>query len=121
MTFCAASTTSQSRASTTSPSSRYNKHMKLHIITVGEQHLAYARQGWDEYLKRLGHYHQLQITHVPDKKAYDAEHILQTAGNAYKIALVIDGQQFTSPELAAWLEKRAPEGRTLCFLIGGPE
>jgi 23S rRNA (pseudouridine1915-N3)-methyltransferase len=95
--------------------------MKLHIITVGEPKLAYAKAGWEEYLKRLQHYHTLRITHVPDKWAYDATYLLQAAGNAYKVALVIDGKQLTSPELAGFLDKRALDAREVCFLIGGPE
>jgi 23S rRNA (pseudouridine1915-N3)-methyltransferase len=95
--------------------------MKIHIITVGEPKLAYAKAGWDEYLKRLKHYHTLRITHVSDKLAYDANHLLSVAGNAYKVALVIDGRQFTSPELAGLLDKRALDAREVCFMIGGPE
>jgi len=95
--------------------------MKLHIITVGEPKLAYAKAGWEEYLKRLQHYHSVRVTHIPDKWAYDAAYIQQTAGNAYKVALVIDGKQFTSPELAAMLDKRALDAREICFMIGGPE
>lgn len=95
--------------------------MKLHIVTVGEPKLAYARAGWDEYIKRLGHYHTVRVTHVPDKFAYDANYLMQTANTAYKVALVIDGKQFTSPELAALLDKRAIEAREVCFMIGGPE
>ena len=95
--------------------------MKLHIVTVGEPKLAYARAGWDEYLKRLQHYHQVRVTHVADKWAYDAAHLLEACANAYKIALVIDAQQLTSPELAAFLEKRSLEAREVCLLVGGPE
>jgi Uncharacterized conserved protein len=95
--------------------------MKLHVITVGEPKLAYAKAGWEEYLKRLQHYHSVRVTHIPDKWAYDAAYIQQTAGNAYKVALVIDGKQFTSPELAAMLDKRALDAREICFMIGGPE
>ena len=94
--------------------------MKLHIITVGEPKLAYARAGWAEYIKRLQYYHTVRITHVADKHAYDATHVLQMA-NGYKVALVIDGPQKTSEELAAWLEKRAMDGRGTCLFIGGPE
>ena len=95
--------------------------MKLHIITVGEPKLTYARQGWDEYYKRLQHYHQLQVTHVPDKYAYDADYLLKIAGGSYTVALEITGKQLTSPELATFLDKRAVEGRAVCLLIGGPE
>lgn len=95
--------------------------MKLHIVTVGEPKLAYAKAGWEEYLGRLKHYHNVRVTHIPDKYAYDAAYLRQATGNAYKIALVIDGKQLTSPELAVFLEKRALEAREVCLLIGGPE
>ncbi len=95
--------------------------MKLHIITVGEPKLAYAKQGWQEYLGRLKHYHSLRITHIADKHAYDSAHLLNACGNAYKVALVLEGKQLSSPELAEFLEKRALDGRELCLMIGGPE
>jgi len=95
--------------------------MKLHLITVGEPKLSYAKAGWEEYLKRLKHYHTVRVTHIPDKWAYDADHIQQTIGNAYSIALVIDGPQLSSPALAAMLEQRALEAREVCCIIGGPE
>jgi len=95
--------------------------MKLHVITVGEPKLAYARAGWQEYLQRLRHYHQVRVTHVPDKRAYDAAYLLQTTSNAYTVALVIEGRQLSSPELAAFLEKRALDSKEVCFLVGGPE
>jgi 23S rRNA (pseudouridine1915-N3)-methyltransferase len=94
--------------------------MKLHIITIGQPKLTYAKQGWEEYWNRLKHYHQLRVTHIPDKHN-DAEHFLAAAGSAYKIALVIEGTQLTSPELATYLEKRALDGREVCLLIGGPD
>lgn len=95
--------------------------MKIHIVTVGEPKLAYAISGWQEYLSRLKHYHSVRVTHVPDKHAYDPKYLAAAVGNAYKIALVIDGKQLTSPELATFLDKRALEAREVCLLIGGPE
>lgn len=95
--------------------------MKIHIATVGEPKLAYARAGWEEYLGRLKHYHSLRVTHIADKYAYNAEYLLDACGNAYKVALVIEGKQLSSPELAEFLEKRAIDSRELCLMIGGPE
>jgi 23S rRNA (pseudouridine1915-N3)-methyltransferase len=95
--------------------------MKLHIVTVGEPKLAYARTGWAEYLKRLQRYHQVRVTHIADKWAYDAAHLLQAAGGAYKVGLIIEGKQLSSSELADFLDKRALDGRELCLLIGGPK
>lgn len=95
--------------------------MKLHIITVGAPKLAYAKAGWQEYLGRLQHFHQIRVTHIADKWAYDSKHILEAAGKAYTVGLIIEGKQLDSPELAHFLEQRSFEGRELCFLIGGPE
>ena len=95
--------------------------MKIHVITVGEPKLAYAKAGWQEYFGRLKHYHSLRVTHIPDKYAYDANYLLNVCGNGYKAALVIEGKQLSSPELAEFLEKRAMDGRELCLIIGGPE
>ena len=95
--------------------------MKLHVITVGEPKLAYAKLGWEEYTKRLTRFHQLQVTHLSDKWAYDAGRIQAAIGKAYSIAMVIDGPQYSSPDLAALLEKHAHQAHELCFVIGGPE
>jgi 23S rRNA (pseudouridine1915-N3)-methyltransferase len=94
--------------------------MKLNIITIGSPKLSYAKDGWQEYYGRLGHYHQIRATRVADKHN-DAAHILQAASNSYKVALEITGQQFSSPELAGWLEARALDGRELSLIIGGPD
>lgn len=93
--------------------------MKLHIITIGQPKLAYAAQGWDEYWQRLKHYHDIRATHIADKHN-DAAHLLAAAGSSYKIALEIDGKEFSSQQLAQFLDKRSLDGREVCFLIGGP-
>lgn len=94
--------------------------MKLHIITIGKPKLSYAAAGFDEYIKRLARLHDLKVTHIPDKHN-DAEHILQASDNSYRVAMVIDGQQFTSESLAEFLVKRELEAREVSFTIGGPE
>lgn len=95
--------------------------MRIHLVTVGRPKLSYAKDGWEEYFGRLKHYHTLRVTHVPDKSAYDTTFLQQTIGSAYSISLVIDGTQYTSHELAMFLEKRSLDGREVCFVIGGPE
>jgi 23S rRNA (pseudouridine1915-N3)-methyltransferase len=94
--------------------------MKLHIITIGQPKLNYAKQGWEEYWNRLKHYHKLQVTHIDDKQN-DARHILAAAGNSYKIALSIKGRPMSSEELAEFLEKRSLDGREVSFIVGGPD
>ena len=71
--------------------------MKLHIVTVGEPKLAYARAGWQEYLKRLQHYHQVRITHIANKWAYDTPHLLAAADVPASIAFAfLDGDFYES-------------------------
>lgn len=94
--------------------------MKLHLITVGSPKLAYARTGWDEYIGRLKHYHSIRVTHLSDKHN-DTTHLLEAAGKAYTVALVIDGPQLTSHELAAFLNARAVASQEVALLIGGPD
>jgi 23S rRNA (pseudouridine1915-N3)-methyltransferase len=94
--------------------------MKLHIITIGKPKLAYAKLGWEEYLGRLRRYHSVRVTHLADKYSGDADKILETAGNSYKVGLIIEGRQFSSEQLAAFLKERALEAREVSFIIGGP-
>lgn len=94
--------------------------MKLHIITIGQPKLDYAKSGFAEYIQRLQHYHQVKVTHIADKNN-DADHVLAAAGNSYKVGLVISGKELSSPKLATFLEKRALGGREVSFIIGGPD
>ena len=94
--------------------------MKLRIITIGSPKLQYAKLGWEEYLKRIRHYHSVQVTHIADKHN-DVTHIEAAIGRNYAVGLVISGQEFSSPALAKFLEKRALEGREISFIIGGPD
>src|SRR4051812_14754689 len=95
--------------------------MRLHIITIGQPKLSYAQQGWQEYTKRLGRFHQLRITHLADKYADDSAQIRQAVGNAYLAVLEIRGKQMSSEALSRFLERRALDGRELCLVIGGPD
>jgi 23S rRNA (pseudouridine1915-N3)-methyltransferase len=95
--------------------------MKLHIVTIGQPKLTYARQGWEEYIKRLGRFHQVRVSHLADKFANDTDQIDQAIGNAYLITLEVTGRQYSSPQLSQLLDKLALEAREVCFVIGGPD
>jgi 23S rRNA (pseudouridine1915-N3)-methyltransferase len=94
--------------------------VKIHVITVGYPKLDYAKLGWEEYWNRLKHFHNIRATHIPDKHN-DAVHIQQAIGGAFLVVLEVNGKQFSSKQLADFLEHKANEGRELCFVIGGPE
>lgn len=97
--------------------------MRLHLITVGEPKLAYARAGWDEYEKRLRRYHKLQVTRVGGRTGAQAsEAIAKAAGRAPLILLDPRGEQFSSEALSAYLDAQALNGvGELAFAIGGPD
>ena len=94
--------------------------MKLHIVTIGQPKLAYAKDGWQEYWSRLERFHQIRVTRVADHHN-DSEHILAAIGSSYIVALEINGKQYSSETFAAFLEQRAIESREVCFVIGGPD
>ncbi|GGK15676.1 ribosomal RNA large subunit methyltransferase H [Deinococcus malanensis] len=97
--------------------------MRLHLITVGEPKLAYARLGWDEYEKRLRRYHKLQVTRVAGRtQALESEAVRRAAGKAPLVLLDPRGRQFASPDLSAYLDAQAVGGvGELAFAIGGPD
>ncbi|MFA5004097.1 MAG: 23S rRNA (pseudouridine(1915)-N(3))-methyltransferase RlmH [Candidatus Saccharimonadales bacterium] len=95
--------------------------MNIQLVTVGKPKLAYAKSGWDEYLARLQRQHTIRVTQLADKFAYDAPKILEASSGTYRVALVIEGQQFSSQGLAEFLQKRELESREVSFIIGGPE
>jgi len=94
--------------------------MKLKIITIGEPKLSFAREGFSEYLKRLGAYHKVQIVHLRDSASY--EKILQEVDNDFCVVLDENGKEFGSRELSQFLDKKAVYGiGEMCFLVGGPD
>lgn len=94
--------------------------MKIQLVTIGQPKLSYAKLGWEEYLSRLNHYHRVQVTHIADKQNNTA-HILKATESSYRVALTIEGHQFSSPELARFLDQHGLDTQPVSFIIGGPE
>jgi 23S rRNA (pseudouridine1915-N3)-methyltransferase len=97
--------------------------VKLHLITVGEPKLAYAREGWEEYLTRLRRYHKPRVTRVANQTPEREGHaILRAAGSAPLVALDPRGRQMTSEELSVFLDTLGLHGAgEVAFCIGGPD
>lgn len=97
--------------------------MRLHLITVGEPKLAYARVGWDEYEKRLRRYHKVQVSRVTGKtQTAESEAVGRAAGKSPLILLDPRGRQFSSEQLSAYLDTQGLGGQgELAFAIGGPD
>lgn len=106
--------------------------MKIQLWSVGKPHDTYVKTGIDDFSKRLNNYFpaQWQIIPVPKQSASLSDQ-LQKKAEATAIMQLLDkddflillderGKQFSSPELADILQKRANEStKRLVFLIGG--
>lgn len=101
----------------------YLMYMRLHLITVGEPKLAYAKAGWQEYYKRLRRYHKLQVSHITAKdQISQSTAILKAAHKTPLILLDPRGKQWTSEGLSLFLDQQAVNGiGELAFAIGGPD
>ena len=94
--------------------------MKLKIITIGEPKLSFAKVGFGEYIKRLSAYHKLEVMHLRD--GISDEKIINIIDNVFCVVLDEGGREFSSRELAQFLEQKAVQGiGEICFVIGGPD
>lgn len=109
--------------------------MRIRLVTVGKIKEKYLQAGMDEYLKRLGPYARVEVVGLNDEpipenaspaqeeqvKQREGERILKVIEPGQHV-VVLDqrGKEFSSEELAAFLEERALRGQSnLAFVIGG--
>lgn len=107
--------------------------MNIHIITVGTLKESYWRDGCEEYIKRLSAFGRTDVISLKEYKlpakpgqkeiraALDAEgeQILKAIPpKSVRIALCVEGKQYSSEELASSLEKYCSQSSDICFIIG---
>lgn len=105
---------------------------KLDIICIGTVKEKFMRQFCSEYIKRLGRFCDIKITELPESRlpqspseseilrALDKECVQMLSAaprNAFKIAMCIEGRQYSSKDFAQTLETgMARGGRTAVFI-----
>jgi 23S rRNA (pseudouridine1915-N3)-methyltransferase len=107
--------------------------MKITLLIIGKTEDAYLKEGIDKYLKRLKHYVKIDIAEIAElkntkaltqeqQKAKEAELILKKLSTLdYVILLDEKGAQLSSPQFAAYIDKKAIGSVTnLVFIVGGP-
>lgn len=95
--------------------------MTIQFWTVGKSHEPYVASGVLDFTKRITNYFPASWKIIPPPKNDSGDAILKllTPGS-YLVALDEGGKQFTSPQLASFLQQRANESvKQLIFLIGG--
>ncbi|HWZ61988.1 MAG TPA: 23S rRNA (pseudouridine(1915)-N(3))-methyltransferase RlmH [Steroidobacteraceae bacterium] len=107
--------------------------MRVRLIAVGTRAPAWVRAACEDYITRLGSRLKVSVTEIglsprsggasPARAmAREGERVLAALrSDDYLVALDERGTEFTTRELAAWLEARMREGVDLAFVIGGPD
>ena len=104
---------------------------KISVVAVGKIRTRSWLAAQKEYVKRLGHYTNLELVEVkdvvgrglPDEAAMqrEGEQLLKAGRKAAHIVpLSPEGEQLDSPELADFLQGRIERYGRIAFLIGGP-
>ena len=100
--------------------------MIINIVCVGALKEKFWIDAVSEYGKRLSRFCKLKILELPQQEKFDKQKCLEGEGDeilravrGYKILLDIEGQQFTSNELAKKIEKVSLSNSEITFIIGG--
>ncbi len=106
--------------------------MKIQFWSIGKNNEAYIKTGVEDFTRRISKYYSVEWEIIPvpknagmlsemDLRKKEAETILEWLdADDYLVALDEHGEQWTSVQLAKFIEQRANQStRKLVFLIGG--
>lgn len=106
--------------------------MKILLYSIGKPHDSYVKEGIEEFTKRIGRYYPVEWKILPpakqtintteqDVKKQESATILNALHkDDYLVLLDERGKQFSSVQLATFLETRTNSSvKQLVFLIGG--
>lgn len=107
--------------------------LKITIVTMGHKLPSWVNHAVQEYQKRLQDKYLLSLVEIPlitRSATSDITRIMEKERNsmalaipkgAYQIALEIEGQSFSSENMAKKLSSIQNQTHHICFLVGGPE
>jgi 23S rRNA (pseudouridine1915-N3)-methyltransferase len=107
--------------------------MLIRLIAVGNKMPAWVTAGFQEYAKRLPNGYRLTLLEItPEKRTpqSDIKRITEKEGlkmlsmlepGNVTVALDVQGQAWSTPQLAKSLEVWHTENRTVDLLVGGPD
>ena len=106
--------------------------MKIQFWSIGKNHEAYIKTGVEDFTRRISNYYPVEWNIIPvpknagmlsemDLKKREGETILEwLQKDDWLVALDERGKQFSSEQLAQFIQQRGNEStRKLIFLIGG--
>jgi 23S rRNA (pseudouridine1915-N3)-methyltransferase len=97
--------------------------MQWRVITVGKPALAWAKQGAEDYLKRLTRTSRIEWLVIKEGSPESVTtKMLAAAEGCLKVVLDERGETWRSVDLARWMEQRQNEGvKKVALLIGGAD
>ena len=95
----------------------------IKIICVGKIKEAFYRDAINEYMKRMGKYHKVEIIEVADSNIRDEKELIlkKVDKKDYIITLEIEGRENTSIEFANLIDKTLINNSNITFIIGGSD
>ena len=105
--------------------------MKVKLLVVGKTAFDYLKVGEEIYQDRLKHYcsfERIEVQDVKNPKNFSKEEIKRKEAisilsklspNDFLVLLDENGNEFSSVELANWIEKRNLLPQNIIFVIGG--
>ena len=105
--------------------------MKVKLLVVGKTAFDYLKVGEEIYQDRLKHYcsfERIEVQDVKNSKNFSKEEIKRKEAisilsklspNDFLILMDENGKEFSSVELANWIEKRNLLPQNIIFVIGG--
>ncbi len=107
--------------------------MTIDLVVIGKTDLDAVMSLLEMYMKRINRYAKFSIVTIPDlrntknitpasQKKQEGDMLMrQFAAGDHVVLLDDKGVEQTSPQFAAWLQKRMASGvKRLVFVIGGP-
>ena len=95
----------------------------IRIVCVGKIKEKFYRDAIDEYMKRMGKYHKLEIVEVMDSniKSEEVEIMKRIGSRDYVVTMEIEGKSFSSVELSQFIDKILISNSVITFVIGGSD
>ena len=106
--------------------------MKIELIVIGKTANKHFATCIDDYVARINHYMPFSVITIPElkktknisteqQKQQEGELVLKHILPSDTVVLLDEhGKEYTSIELATWIEKKQHTARKLILVIGGP-
>ncbi|MEM9280755.1 MAG: 23S rRNA (pseudouridine(1915)-N(3))-methyltransferase RlmH [Verrucomicrobiota bacterium] len=98
--------------------------MKWQILAVGKPSLHYAKNGTEQYLKRLRRYGTFHLDFLPKDRGAEpnSERLMQASEGSLRVVLDERGQSWSTEELVEKVENwQLNRVKQVAFLIGGAD